>query len=67
MQTETFVVSNVKCQGCVQNIQTNLSTQPGVSAVTVELASGAVTVSGQGLDRATLATLLATLGYPEKA
>lgn len=67
MQTETFVVSNVKCQGCVQTIQTKLASQPGVSAVTVEQASGSVQVSGDGLDRAALATLLATLGYPEKA
>lgn len=67
MQTESFVVSHVKCQGCVQNIVNHLGPQPGVSEVEVDLATGMVTVQGNDLARATLAAQLTALGYPEKA
>lgn len=63
MQTEEFSVKNVKCGGCVANIHNGLKNMPGVSAVEVTLA-GQVTVRGEGLDRATLTTKLAELGYP---
>jgi copper chaperone CopZ len=63
MQTEEFTVKNVKCGGCVANIQNGLKGMPGVSAVEVTLA-GQVTVRGEGLDRAALTAKLAELGYP---
>ncbi|PKM45763.1 MAG: heavy metal transporter [Gammaproteobacteria bacterium HGW-Gammaproteobacteria-1] len=63
MQTEEFTVKNVKCGGCVANIQNGLKDMPGVSAVEVTLA-GQVTVRGEGLDRAVLTAKLAELGYP---
>jgi copper chaperone CopZ len=63
MQIEEFTVKNVKCGGCVANIQNGLKDMPGVSAVEVTLA-GQVTVSGEGLDRAALSAKLKELGYP---
>ncbi len=63
MQTEEFTVKNVKCGGCVANIQNGLKGMPGVSAVEVSLA-GQVTVRGEGLDRTVLTAKLAELGYP---
>ncbi|MCW8919220.1 MAG: heavy-metal-associated domain-containing protein [Gammaproteobacteria bacterium] len=65
MQTEQFTVKNVKCGGCISNIETGLKSLPGVSAVSVTIESGLVVVSGDALERAQLAQKLATLGYPE--
>lgn len=65
MSTEVFTVKNVKCGGCVSNIQNGLKGLPGVSGVEVVIAGGQVTVSGEALDRAALAAKLAALGYPE--
>jgi len=63
--TEVFKVKNVKCGGCVANIQKGLSPLPGVSQVDVTIASGEVTVTGEQLDRAQLSAKLTELGYPE--
>lgn len=66
METENFEVNNVKCGGCVANIENGIGEMQGVSKVVVEQASGAVSVEGTGLDRAELAAKLSELGYPEK-
>ena len=65
MSDEKFIVLNVKCGGCVSNIQKGLATVAGVSQVDVEQASGRVVVTGEGLDRTVLAQKLSELGYPE--
>jgi len=66
MGVQFFSVDNVKCDGCAANIQNALRALPGVEAVEVEVASGKVTVSGDG-EREMLATALAAAGYPEKS
>ena len=66
MTQEKFSVSNVKCGGCVANIQTGLKKLAGVSAVQVDIGSGSVLVDGNPLDRNQLALTLKQLGYPEK-
>jgi len=65
MQTELFTVKNVKCGGCVSNIQKGLGAMPGVSSVEVVIDGGKVTVSGDNLDRAALSAKLKEIGYPE--
>ena len=65
MQTEIFKVKNVKCGGCVANIQKGLSSLPGVTGVEVVIAGGDVTITGDKLDRAQLSAKLKELGYPE--
>lgn len=64
MQAEVFEVKNVKCNGCAGNIRQNISKLPGVTEVTVEIASGRVTVTGEALVRADIAARLGSLGYP---
>ncbi len=64
MQSEQFTVQNVKCGGCVSAIENGLSELSGVSTVSVTL-EGQVEVTGESLERATLSTKLAELGYPE--
>jgi len=61
---ETFTVKNVKCGGCVANIQKGLGTLPGVEKVEVTL-QGQVTVTGSTLSRPQLAAKLREIGYPE--
>lgn len=65
MPRELFKVKNIKCGGCVANIQKGLAPLPGVSAVEVVIAGGEVTVQGDALDRAQLSAKLKELGYPE--
>jgi copper chaperone len=64
MQTEKFVVQNVKCQGCVNTIRNGLSALPGVEEVQVDIPTGEVSVRGQGFVRERLAAKLGELGYP---
>lgn len=67
MATEQFMASNVKCGGCVANIQKGVGAIAGVQSVEVELKTGQVVVSGDALNRAELAKKLKELGYPEKS
>lgn len=57
-------VANVKCQGCVKNIENNIGQMAGVDKVSVDLATKQVAVSGAALDRAAITAKLAALGYP---
>lgn len=65
MAQEQFTVANVKCGGCVKNIQSGIGQMAGVESVSVDIASKQVAVSGAVLDRAAIAARLAALGYPE--
>jgi copper chaperone len=65
MDTETFTVKNIKCGGCVANVQKGLKELAGVEDVQVTIEGGQVTVTGQGLSRAQIAARLSELGYPE--
>lgn len=65
METETFTVKNVKCGGCVANVQKGLKELAGVEEVEVTIEGGQVTVKGHGLSRAQIAARLNELGYPE--
>jgi len=63
--SEQFKVANIKCQGCVTNIETHLTALPGVESAQVDLATGTVTVDGIDLQRGVLAAKLVELGYPQ--
>lgn len=60
-----FNVDNIKCGGCVNSIQRQLSTIDGVNAVTVDVAEGRVTVDAASELTDTVRQALARLGYPE--
>jgi copper chaperone CopZ len=57
-------VSNVKCGGCVQAIQTGLAALSGVAGVEVDIPTGLVTVTGDNLPTDQIAATLTGLGYP---
>ena len=65
MAEEQFTVTNVKCGGCVSNIESGLGQMAGVESVSVDLATKRVVVSGAVLDRGVIAAKLVALGYPE--
>ena len=64
MHSEIFSVQNVKCGGCAANIKSGLESLNGISAVTVEIESGSVTVSGTNIERDAILSKLSELGYP---
>ena len=58
-------VANVKCNGCVANIKTGLAEMSGIESVAVDLASGVVSINGDGLEQQVIVSKLTELGYPE--
>ncbi|HQC71096.1 MAG TPA: heavy metal-associated domain-containing protein [Candidatus Competibacteraceae bacterium] len=60
-----FQVQNVKCQGCASAIRNGLAGLARVREVSVDVATGRVTVHTDGDVRAELRAKLAALGYPE--
>ncbi|HHM05629.1 MAG TPA: copper chaperone [Gammaproteobacteria bacterium] len=67
METVELTATKVKCGGCAAAIRSGLEALPAVAEVEVDVASGRVTVRGEGLDPARLAARLAELGYPVAA
>ena len=61
-------VQNVKCNGCAATIQNALGATDGVQQVAVDVPTGRVQVEADGgvVSRDTLATILNSLGYPQK-
>lgn len=64
MASEIIKVQNVKCGGCASNIQQGLEGMSGINSVTVEVATGEVSLEGDVIDRAAVITQLKELGYP---
>lgn len=64
MQTLEINVNNVKCGGCVSNIQQGLRGIEGIQEIEVNIPSGRVTIQGNALDETTIRQQLVSLGYP---
>ena len=62
--TSTFQVSGMTCAHCVSAVTQEVSGVPGVSDVQVDLASGGVTVTGDGpIDERAVAAAVGEAGY----
>jgi copper ion binding protein len=62
--TGTYTVTGMTCGHCVQAVTSEVSALPGVSEVTVDLASGAVAVtSDKPLDTDQVREAVAEAGY----
>ncbi|RWZ87394.1 MULTISPECIES: heavy metal-associated domain-containing protein [Hydrotalea] len=57
-------VQNIKCGGCVAAIEKNIGSMPGVQHVSVNQATGMVTITGIGLQTDEIKQQLTKLGYP---
>ncbi|MEU6006632.1 heavy metal-associated domain-containing protein [Streptomyces sp. NPDC047453] len=60
----TFEVSGMTCAHCVRSVTEEISSVAGVESVTVDLATGNVTVTAsQPVDRADIAAAVDEAGY----
>ena len=59
-----FQSSNIKCGGCVSNVENGLKELNGVTDIHVDIASNIVTVEGNELDKSLIEKKLSELGYP---
>jgi copper ion binding protein len=64
MTTSTYTVTGMTCGHCVDAVSGEIGSLPGVTAVDVDLATGAVTVtSEQPLDAAAVRAAVDEAGY----
>ena len=56
--------SNIKCAGCVANIEKGLTGLLGITEIKVDVASNMVTVRGTEMVQSDIETKLNELGYP---
>lgn len=59
-------VENIKCGGCASTIEKQLRKLDAVSAVSVDIEAGRVTIEATATDREALVATLLKNGYPEK-
>ena len=64
MTTQTYTVTGMTCEHCVQAVTSEVSKLDGVTGVQVDLASGAVTVESDApIDDAAFAAAIDEAGY----
>lgn len=63
MSTQTYAVEGMTCAHCVAAVREEVGQVPGVSSVDVDLAAGAVTVTGESVDTAAVAAAVEEAGY----
>ena len=61
--TRHYAVAGMTCSHCVLSVREEVGEIDGVEAVGVDLASGALTVSGTGLDDDAVRAAVAEAGY----
>ncbi|PZS03616.1 MAG: cation-transporting ATPase [Pseudonocardiales bacterium] len=63
MADKTYTVTGMTCDHCVNSVRTEVSGVAGVQAVAVDLASGRVTVSGDGFSDEQVRAAVDEAGY----
>lgn len=63
MADKTYTVTGMTCEHCVNSVRTEVSGVAGVQAVAVDLASGRVTVSGDGFSDEQVRAAVDEAGY----
>ena len=62
-ETRDYIVDGMTCVHCVLSVHEEVSEVPGVSAVDVDLASGRLTVAGEGISDEAVRAAVADAGY----
>ena len=62
-ETRNYTVQGMTCAHCVLSVREEVSEVSGVSAVDVDLASGRLTVTGEGVDEQAVRAAVADAGY----
>jgi copper chaperone CopZ len=60
---QEYVVAGMTCAHCVSSVREEVSEVAGVGAVDVDLASGRMTVSGEGVSDEAVRAAVAEAGY----
>ena len=63
MEQLEIQASNIKCEGCVANIENGLNDISGINEINVDIASNVVSIKGDNLDKAVIEKKLTELGY----
>ncbi len=63
MANKTYAVTGMTCEHCVNAVSGEIGKVPGVEGVQVELASGQVTVTGDGFTDDQIAAAVDEAGY----
>jgi copper chaperone len=63
MSDRTYTVTGMTCDHCVRSVEEEVGEVAGVRAVEVELASGLLTVSGEGFSDDAVRGAVAEAGY----
>ncbi|MBK9223315.1 MAG: heavy-metal-associated domain-containing protein [Saprospiraceae bacterium] len=67
MKTEEFQLTNMKCQGCVQTIQNELTKMDPKLKVSIDLTNQQLIIESKNtLDRHFISNILDSIGFPEK-
>lgn len=66
MNTINLLVDNIKCDGCVRSIKTELSKNEVIHSVDVNKEKGEVAILGENIDQETIYELLAKIGFPKR-
>lgn len=65
MKTETIIVENIKCAGCMTSIKDGLMKLNGIKSVDINKDEEKVTITGEDYNRDEVITKLSSMGYPE--
>ena len=63
METLAYTVAGMSCDRCQEAVRDGISTVPGVAAVSVNLETKRVDVTGDGLDDAMIRSAIEDAGY----
>ena len=63
----SYTVSGMTCSHCVMSVREEVSEVPGVTGVDVDLASGHMTVGGEGFSDDAVKAAVADAGYEASA
>ena len=63
MSTTTYRVEGMTCSHCVASVTEEVSEVAGVAGVAVELETGALTVTGEGVEDDAVRAAVAEAGY----
>ena len=61
--TETYAVVGMTCDHCARSVSAEVGALPGVTVVRVDLESGHVTVTSEGLDTSQVRGAVEEAGY----
>lgn len=65
MEQLEIQASNIKCGGCVSNIEQGLDNFAGISEVKIDIETNIITLQGKHLDEVLISQKLTELGYPK--